>query len=85
MQKLGVDIPVKRRDPHYFLPTTGLLHNRFTWTLPELRWKCSHKFKQMRADLVYCTAYSTAEQDLSDVMQCKPCLLITVTPPAGSV
>ena len=23
IQKLGVDIPVKRRDPHYFLPTTG--------------------------------------------------------------
>jgi phytoene dehydrogenase-like protein len=23
MQKLGVDIPVLRRDPHYFLPTTG--------------------------------------------------------------
>src|ERR1700756_2892393 len=23
MQKLGVDIPVMRRDPHYFLPTTG--------------------------------------------------------------
>src|SRR5687768_11696685 len=21
--KLGVDIPVRRRDPHYFLPTTG--------------------------------------------------------------
>lgn len=23
IQKLGVDIPVKRRDPHYFVPTTG--------------------------------------------------------------
>src|SRR3954449_12985456 len=23
IQKLGVDIPVLRRDPHYFLPTTG--------------------------------------------------------------
>ena len=23
MEALGVDIPVKRRDPHYFLPTTG--------------------------------------------------------------
>ncbi|HUJ25128.1 MAG TPA: FAD-dependent oxidoreductase, partial [Myxococcales bacterium] len=23
VQKLGVDIPVMRRDPHYFLPTTG--------------------------------------------------------------
>ena len=23
IQKLGVDLPLKRRDPHYFLPTTG--------------------------------------------------------------
>jgi phytoene dehydrogenase-like protein len=26
IQKLGVDIPVLRRDPHYFLPTTGDRH-----------------------------------------------------------
>lgn len=58
MQILGVEIPVKRRDPHYFLPTTGVICLNVLY-LATLLYTAACKFNlhvEVDCILVACTA-----------------------------